>query len=831
VGTLFQDFRYGIRTLLSKPSFVVAAGIVLALGIGANTAIFSLVNAFLLKPLVIEKPEELVGCYSRDTGKAGSYRAFSYPNYAGLREGNSVFSSLAAHNLGMVGLTQGDTTRRTFGDVVSSNYFSTFGVKLFRGRIFTAAEERPGSAIPVVIVSYPFWKKHGADPEQVGKTLRINSRFFTVVGIAPEGFTGTTALISPELYFPLGMFEAVMNDFEGHNRPIAARDNHIFILIGRLRPGLTMQGADAQLTAAAAQMQKAYPAENKNQALLVRPLSRMSISTSPSDDKQLFMVAALLLSMAAVVLLIASLNVANMMLARGAARKKEIAIRLALGAGRKNIVQQLFAEGFLLAILGGAAGLAVAYWSTELLVRSLTLLAPIDLVVRSGPDIRILGATLGFCLLSTLMFSFGPAWNVSKPDVVSDLKEGESFDSGKRRRVFSRRNALVMTQIALSLTLLTAAGLFMRSAQRVANVDPGFRLESEAILEVDPSLAGYDEAKGREVYRTLLDRLRGVPGIESVSLAATVPFGMISLGRGIQRGSDDPASHPASVSCTFNIIGEDYFKTLGIPLLRGRSFVSTEAGNSVIIDQAAATKLWPNGDALGKQIRMIVDQGSHKTRDAEVVGVVPSVREHAYGNSEPHVYVPFSQEYQSDMNVHLRMVTRGRDAEARILDTVRKEIRAVDSRLPVLNLKTLGDHLDASFDVWLVRTGARMFMIFGGVALLLAMVGLYGVRAYTVARRTREIGIRMALGAGAGDTLRMILREGLIVTTIGICTGLALSLALGKLLSSFLYDVGAADPVVFATAPVLLAIVSLLACYLPARRAARVDPMIALRYE
>jgi putative ABC transport system permease protein len=356
VGRLFQDLRFGLRTMGSRPGFVAAATVVLALGIGANTAIFSLVNAFLLKPLVIRNSAELVGCYSRNASEPGEYRAFSYPNYVDLREANTVFTSLAAHNLGMVGLAEGDTTRRTFADIISSNYFATFGVALFRGRTFTAAEERPDSAIPVAIVSHSFWKKKGADPDLVGKTLQINARIFTIVGIAPEGFTGTTALVSPELYIPLGMYEAVINDFDGHGRRIGQRDTHAFVVLGRLRPGLSMPSADAQLAGVAAQLQKAYPAENKDQTFVVRPLSRLSISTSPGSDSQLVVVSALLLSMAGVVLLIASLNVANMMLARGTARKKEIAIRLALGAGRGNILQQLFAEGFLLACAGGGSG-------------------------------------------------------------------------------------------------------------------------------------------------------------------------------------------------------------------------------------------------------------------------------------------------------------------------------------------------------------------------------------------------------------------------------------------------------------------------------------------
>ena len=660
-----------------------------------------------------------------------------------------------------------------------------------------------------------------------------------MVGITPEGFTGTKALVSPELYLPLGMYEAVINDFGGHGRPLGVRDNYALLLMGRLQPGFTEAAAAVPLAVTASRLEAAYPAENKNQTFITRKISRLSYSTRPQTDGQLFVASALLLSMAGVVLLIASLNVANMMLARGAARKKEIAIRLALGAGRRTILQQLFAEGFVLALLGGAAGLAVAYWSTSLLIRSAASQAPLDLVFNAGPDGRVLAATMAFCILSTLLFALGPAWSLSKPDLVSDLKEGENAltSAGRLRRLFSRRNMLVMGQVSLSLALLVAAGLFVRSSGELAGIHPGFRLDGEVIAEVDPSLAGYDQAHGRQLYRELLDRLRAVPGVQSASVGATAPFGIISLGRLVQKAADDPTNTASTVGCDFNIVDADYFKTLGIPLLRGRSFLPSEAGANpgasvAVIDQSAAAQLWPNGDALGQRIRMTIDDATHQFREAEIVGVVGTIRQHTLSSRlDPQLYVPFPQEYQSDMNVHLRVAAAGHDAEVRMLDTVRKEIKAVDSRLPILNLRTMNQHLDASFDVWIVRTGARMFGMFGAVALLVAMVGLYGVRAYTVARRTREIGIRMALGASARDTLRLVLREGLAVTAVGIAIGLALSVALGQVVASFLYNVGGFDPVVMIGAPLALAGVSMLACYLPARRAALIDPMRALRDE
>jgi predicted permease len=645
MGTLLRDLRLGLRMLLSKPGFSATAVIVLALGIGANTAVFSLLNAFLLKPLLIQKPEELVGCYSRSVHNPDTYRAFSYPNYLDLLDGNAVFRSLAAHNLALVGISQGDalrgyTTRRGFADIVSSNYFATFGIPLFRGRTFSAAEERPGTSSDVVIVSYNYWKKTGSDPGLLGKTLPINSRILTVIGITAEGFTGTSAIVSPEFYMPLSLFDAMSNDFVGTSRRLAQRDNPALILVGRLRSGLTAKAADSQLGELASSMEQAYPVENKDQTLIVRPLSRLSISTSPSKGSEAIAPEVLLLSMAGVVLLIASLNIANMMLARGGARRKEFAIRMALGGSRRRILQQLFTEGLILALAGGAASLLVAHWSTDALVRSMDRVVPLDMAFSGGFDPRVLAATIGFCLLSTLLFALAPALSLSKPVVTSGLKDGEHQDvaSWKRWRLFSRRNVLVMAQVSLSLVLLTSAGLFVRSAQRAANIAPGFQMDGGVLVEVDASMAGYDQAHGLQIYRTLLARLRSIPGVESVSLAGTVPFGMVSLDRRVQRASDAPPTPGAKstlMSMSSNIVGPDYFKTLGIPLLRGRSFVEGETAASVaVLDQAGAEQLWPHQEAVGKHIRMVMGDGV-KTQDAQVVGVVGTAGPHFWRRIQP----------------------------------------------------------------------------------------------------------------------------------------------------------------------------------------------------
>jgi predicted permease len=832
MNLLWQDVRYGSRMLASKPGFTAAAVLVLALGIGANSAVFSLVNAFLLKPLQVQKPEELTGLYSRDTKRSDLYRAFSYPNYVDIRDNNQAFASLAALNAALVGIQEGDTTRQTLATIVSSNYFSTLGVTMLKGRAFRAEEEKPGGDL-TAIVTYSFWKKKGEDPGLLGKPMRINGHLFTIVGITPPGFTGTMVLVSPEIFVPLGVNGIVMNDFDGVVRPLAARDNNTLILVGRLKPGVTQQAAEAALAVTASQMEKAYPLENKDQSLVVHPLSRTGISTSPESESGLRVPAIMLLSLAGVVLLIASLNLANMMMAKGTARRKEIAIRLAIGGNRRRIVRQLVTEGLMLAILGGAAGLVVASWSTTLLVQSMSRLVPLDIVYDAAPDARVLGFTLLFCVLSTVVFGLFPAWKLSKPDVWVDLKENTGEDvAGRKRRLFSRGNMLVMAQLSLSLAMLTAAGLFIHSAVRAANIQPGFSLENEVLAEVDASLIAYDQARGSQLYATLKDRLRQVPGVQSVAIAATVPFGTTRLGKNVSTfGSVVSKEHPA-LQARYNIVSEGYFQTLGIPILRGRPFTSAEStpgskSKIAIIDKLTAEKLWPGRDALGKHIRI-----DKQTPDAEVVGVVGNIREDIIGGKiEPHLYLPFGPAYQAGVHFHLKMAGGGSEAENRMLKAIRHEILATDERLPLLALKTMRGHLDSSVDIWVVRTGAHVLEIFGGVALFLAVIGLYALNSYTVARRTREIGIRMALGADDSSTLQMILGEALKVTMLGIGAGLLLAIGLGQLLARFLFDIRGFDPLVLGAAPVLLALVALFACYVPARRAARVDPMIALRYE
>ncbi|HEY5908375.1 MAG TPA: ABC transporter permease, partial [Vicinamibacteria bacterium] len=479
---ILRDARHGFRLLRKAPGFSALAVLVLSLGIGANTAIFSLVNAFLLRPLSGTDAGVLYGLFSRDLNKPDGWRAFSWPNYKDIRDGNDVFASLLAHNLTMIGVREGDTTRRAMAGLVSANYFQALGVRIASGRPFLAAEEEAGSDVPVAIVSDGYARRRGL---RLGESVSVNGRALTVVGIAPAGFTGTTALLSPEVWLPLGLYDTTMMDMERAAGHLSDRSHHTLMLVGRLRPGVTPQAAEERLATLSTGLQQAYPGENKDQVLELSPVARMAISTHPTDDSVLRAPAVLLLAMAGVVLLIACLNLANMLLARGEARRKEIAIRLAIGGGRARVLRQLLTEALLLSLLGGVMGLLLSRWGTAALMATITPFLPIEILFDGRPDVRVLGATLAFCVTSTLFFALGPALRLTGRDPLEDLKEhaGEARGAASRR-FLSPRNLLVTAQVALSLVLVTAAGLFIQGARRAAESDPGFPLDGGLVLEL-----------------------------------------------------------------------------------------------------------------------------------------------------------------------------------------------------------------------------------------------------------------------------------------------------------------------------------------------------------
>jgi predicted permease len=861
--TMIRDFKFAFRQLFKAPAFTIAAATVLALGIGVNTAVFSLVNTLFFAPPAYVKSHEMVQLFSQDGKDPKKFRGFSYPTYVDVREQNTVFTDVMCFNLALIGIGQKGDTRRAFAGVVSSNYFSVLGVPVARGRAFLPEEETPGHNTPVAIVSHSYWQKHDLDPSVLGSQVFINGRSFTIVGIAPKGFVGTMQILSPEVWLPMSVYDQVANDFESENKTtIDDRKGTQLRIMGRLKPGLTAAAAKPALEGLAANLEKAYPVEQKDQTFLAERVSRNTVSNRPGSDSGIKAIAPLLLGMAAVVLLVACLNLANMLLARATARRKEIAIRLALGGSRWRIVRQLLTEGFLLALLGGVGGLILGLWSSDLLVGSMRKLMPLDIVWLTGPNPAILAATFGFCLLGTLMFALGPALKISRSAVVMDLKEHAGEDVVPRRLKFLPRHPLVVVQIAFSLALMTAAALFIRGAGKAASIDTGLRPGASYLLEVDASLAGYEPKRARELYQNLSERLAALPGVEHASISSTVPFGMISLDRTVQRAGVHPGpdAKPATAAdglgfkAAWDSVGADYFSTVGLPVVRGRAFSEAEATHPgpkvAIIDEILAKKLWPDGDALGQHIQYANENkpatnrggdatigtnadSSEEEPTIEIIGIVPATRHQLFENEEPGgaIYLPFARGFQSDVSFFVRFRSLAFGSEASAADLLRRTVYDVDPSVPILSLRTFAQYLDSNLDLWLVRAGAALFSIFGGLALCLAVVGLYGVKAYSVARRTREIGIRMALGAQAGAVLRMIMREGSIMLLSGVAIGLLLAIATAKILSGILYGVGALDPIAFTAAPLTLTFAALIATWLPARRATRVDPVQALRAE
>jgi predicted permease len=857
-----SDVILSLRRLKKDLGFTGIAVAILALGIGVNTAIFSLVNVILLRPLSDVPADRIVGLFHKDETRPDNYRAFSYPDYRDIREGNEIFESVMAHNFAMVGLTEGDVTRRVFSDVVSSNYFQTLGVRPYRGRVFSAEEEVPGREAPVAIIGYGLWKSMGENDAILGSQIRINSRDFTVVGVTPDGFSGTMALAAPEIWLPMSMYDITLNDFQqtddGGGRTLADRTHRNLILVGQLKPGVTIENASAQVKLIGQRLASSFPAENKDHAITLSPLSRLSVSTDPQSDTSLAAANAILLALASVVLIVACFNLANMLLARGEARQKEIALRLALGSGRWRVVQQLLTEGFVLAVLGGAFGLGLAYALTRLLVSSFIAVAPLAIVFPMTPDVRVLGATFLFCLFATVLSGLGPAMKLSRLDVFPQLKEqagegGALSNARGRFWLLAPRNVLVVLQIGLSLALLATGGLFVRGSLAAAESDPGFRLDSGLLFELDPSLAGYDTARSRQTYSAVLDRVRNFPGVESASVASTVPFGAFSSSRRVRKAGEpekDGAGAPTGINAQHVLIGTDYFKSLGLTMLRGREFdASEEVGvtglKPVVISEPLAKQLFGNEDPLGRAIQFGTGGGPGKgvsialdgvqeanTDALQVVGVAPGLRHSLFDPAPvPFFYEPVGANFQSGLNLHVRLKSNNPAEASAMLQRIRGELRALDSNLPVVSAATLESFREKNLPLWAVRTGAQMFSLFGLAALILAIIGIYGLKSYVVARRTREIGIRMALGATSRGVVELILREGVALAAAGLTLGLVLALAAGQLVSSMLYQVSPFDPVVLVIAFSILAAASVVATYIPARRATLVTPVSALRHE
>jgi putative ABC transport system permease protein len=828
---LSNDLKLSLRQLGRTPGFTISAVLVLALGIGLNAAMFGMcwLVAFADRPF--RDPDALAQLYSRKTNEPDSYRLFSYPAYREIAARPDLFEAVMAHQITAVGVRDTGATRRMLASLVSANYFDVLGRTPALGRTFTAEEDRPGADLPVVVVSHAFWRRAGQDAALLGGTIRVNERLFTVVGIAPPGFTGTSTLFGPELFFPLGVADSLAGGFEGRStQTLAQADNFALFLVGRLRPGVRADQAGPALERVAAAVRTAFPVEYAERELQAGALPRFSTATQPANETALTTVSLLFLGMTAAVLAIVCLNLASMLMARGQARKREFAIRLALGGGRGRIVRQLLTEGLVLAAAGSVLGVAAGAFASDALMASLVSRLPVSIAMDTVAWPAMTAGAAGFSILATLLFALGPALRHSRGDLVTDLKRAAGEDTRARRFRLLPRHPLVSLQIALSLALLIASGLFLRMARQASQVDLGLRADATVLAEVDAGLAGYDEARGLDTYARLEERLRGLPGVEAAAVGVTVPFGTVGLGRSVRRAGA-PESE-AAVDARWNAVGASYFAAMGIPVKAGRAFTDVEARQKgappvAVIDEVLARALYPAGDALGQTIAL-TDHGERAALLVEIVGIVPEVRDDFFDETPGRaVYVPFAQAYHGAAHLHVRPHA----GATGVAEAVRREIREAAPGLPVFRVLTFGQHLETSLERWAVDLLAGTFTAVAALAALVAIVGIYGATSYAVSRRTREIGVRMALGASRGRVLGMVLGEGLHVTLAGIAVGAALGLGLGRMLDAVFVEVVAFDPATYAVAPTLILVACLAAAFVPARRATTVEPTIALRSE
>jgi predicted permease len=816
--TMWQDLRYSARMLVMNPGFTLIAVITLALGIGANTTIFSFLNGLVLRPIPgVREPERLVAVYTSDSS-SGPYGVSSYPDYVDFRDEADAFSGLAAYmSAGMLILTGGDEAERLRSVYVTGNYFDTLGVVAHAGRLLGPADDTTPQ--PVAVISHGLWQRRfGGDPAIIGRTITLDSRVYTIVGIAPESFRGLRLGAPPEVWLPLMV----------STEDLRSRGSRGLGMTGRLRPGVPLEQAQSQMTAIMAQLARAYPQTNLGTRARPndpRPMTVVRESRiGPQGQRNVWTVFGLLLAVVGLVLLIACANVANLLLARASARRREIAVRLAIGASHGRLVRQLLTESLMLALLGGGGGLLMALWSSQLLP---ALFSPGEASgLDMSPDWRILVFTLAASLLTGVLFGLAPALASSRPDLVAALKDGESGvggTTGGRRQRFTLRQMLVVAQVALSLVLLIGAGLFLQSLSRALAFDPGFASQNLLIASLATRGMAMNREQGEAFYRQALERIGVLPGVRAVSLTGIVPIGGGGQRRGVQLEGYEPRPNE-DMELNLNVVGLNYFNTMGIPLVQGRDFNTQDSAGGpgvVIVNEELARRYFPGKNPIGKRVRL-----GRNSPYVEIVGVARAAKYRELREAPlPFIYLPFAQAYRGDMTLLVRTV----GDPANTVPAVRSEIRRLNSDVPVFGVRTMSEQIGAALAT--DRMVAVLLAIFGGIALLLAAVGIYSVMSYVVTQRVREIGIRLALGSQTADVLKLVVGQGMKLVMMGVAFGLAMSFALTRLVASMLFEVSATDPVTFAAIASLLMVVAALACYLPARRATKVDPLVALRHE
>jgi macrolide transport system ATP-binding/permease protein len=823
VDALLNDIRYTVRRLLASPGFAFAAVATMALGIGANSAIFSVINAVMLRPMPVERADQLVDIYT--TGSDGIPATSSYPDYLDLRDQPMFDGGIAAYEATLLNVLDQGRSTVVFGEAVSGNYFAVLGLRPVVGRLLEVADDRP-AASPVAVIGHKYWQRQfGGNPKALGQPLVLNGKTVTIVGIAPKEYTGAFNAIAMDVWIPQHVDFAMSPQRNQSAYGADARGRRSLFLRARLASGVAVAQVQAALDVATSRLATAYPATNSRRAMHV--YRSADVRFHPEVDSYLAPIATVLMAVPALVLLIACANVANLLLARGSARSREIALRQAVGAGRSRLIQQLLTESVMLSVLGGASGLLLAWWLLRAAEGWQPDGLPIPLTLNLSLDARVVSFTAVVSMLTGVLFGIVPALQATRPGLFAALKDEQPpLLRGYRR--FGTRNALVVAQLAVSLVLLTGAGLFVRSLQRAQDIDPGFERQHAIILTPMLEMSTVPESQRAIVTEQLRQRLSAIPGVQGVALADRVPLGASVRNEDVVVDDQQPDERGLGTDVDVTTVGPGYFAVLGIPLIRGRDFNDRDVAGSpkvAIVSAAMAERLWPGVDPIGRQIRFPPRGGRPQAAALTVIAVARDTKVRTLGEApRPYLYMASLQDDSND-----GYVIRTAADPAPLVPIIRREALALNPELPILELKTMREHL--SLMLTPPRLAAAALGVFGTLAVLLASLGLYAVVAFSVVRRTKEIGIRVALGATRRQIMRLVVSEGMALVAVGIAVGFVLAAVATRPLGAYLYGLNSFDPVTFASVAALLAGTALLANYLPARRALRVDPLKAIRYE
>jgi len=822
MGTLFQDIRYGLRMLMKNPAMTLVAALTLALGIGANTTIFSAVNGLMLRPLPVANADRLVVFDGQAQGASNSFGQFPFPDFQDIRRQSDGFSDVIGYTLSLAGMEVDGKVEPVLYSYVSASYFQSLGLKPALGRLIYGPETEKRGTDNVVVLGYGYWKKRfNGDASIIGHPVKMNNHSVTVIGVAPEGFHGTYALVDMQAYLPFGM-RTLWNSGSKDDYWMK-RTNGDVKLLGILKPGVSRRQAQVSANVVAQRLNKEFPETHKGNTYRLYP-ERLA-RPEPDPTNGLLIVGVLFMALAGMVLLLACSNVANIVLVRATAREREIAVRTALGAARGRIVRQLLTESLVLAAIGAVVGTLVGVWATHLISSIRLEVANIPIRFDFSFDWRVFSFGLAMALMTGLLVGLAPAWRSARSDFNQVLHEGSRAILGSRKS--KMRSVLVVAQVAASLVLLVMAGLFVRSSQNAEHTYLGFDPQNVLNVTMETRTIGFDRARTEQFFREMEDRVRVLPGVESASLAATVPMGYANQGSHVFAEGQTQASKEAAPSAFYNVVDSTYFTTMRIPLLRGRALTeqdTTKTPRVAVINEAMANKLWPGQDPLGKRFSDTVPTGPF----IEVVGIAKQGKyTDPVDTTTLFYYEPLAQNFRSFVTLQLRT---GNAPEA-LIPVVEQQIRDLAPGLPLTDVQTMEQSLGGANGFFLYRMGSRLTVALGLLGLVLALVGVYGVISYAAAQRTHEIGVRMALGANRGDILKMVLRQGFVLIGAGLVSGMILAFLAAQGIGSLLVGVSPSDPVTLISVAFLLAAVGLVASYIPARRAMNIEPLRALKYE